>query len=329
MTTGTVAPAPATRLLTLDGGGMRGLITAVWLHRMQEQLARPLAACFDAVAGTSTGSILAAAVGSGRSTDDVIALYQRHGEQVFRRSPRPLLERLRRRLSQGLHPPRYDGAGLRAVLMEVFGTATLGDVLRRTLITCYAPATRSPVVLDSDEPAHRAIPLWEACLASSSLPGLFPAHRMRLPGRGEMALVDGGVFDYNPLLQVLSRLIQETPEAAGTFVAGSLGTGISRSAGAEERAREAPADEPDLGWAGPAVMRLLGGSAPADLRSRLHRSRYHRLQVEVPPELAGPDVADGGAMSSLLQAAQEYLDDGGNRRLTSLVRDLAAAAAGR
>ncbi|HYW03474.1 MAG TPA: patatin-like phospholipase family protein [Gammaproteobacteria bacterium] len=315
------------RLLTLDGGGIRGLITAVWLHRLLEILGRPLAAGFDVVAGTSTGSILAAALGTGRSTDDVIAHYQRHGRDVFPRGPGRLLGRLRRVFTEGLPPARYDSSGLQRVLQEVFGDARLGEVIRRTLITCYEPARRRPVVLDSDDGACRDLRLRDACMASSALPGLFPPYALELAAGSTLELVDGGEFDYNPLAQALLVLLVANPECCRDgLVVGSLGTGISRDAPAGERAAEAPSGEGDLRWLEPALARLSGGPLAPAVRDCLRRARYHRLQVELEPDLADPDGVDSDTMRRLLQVAQAWIDDGGRERLSRLAGDLLSAA---
>ncbi|HYW92497.1 MAG TPA: patatin-like phospholipase family protein [Gammaproteobacteria bacterium] len=316
------------RLLTLDGGGIRGLITAVWLHRLHEIVARPLAQTFDVVAGTSTGSILAAALGTGRSTDDVIAHYQRHGRDVFPSGPGRLLGRLRRVFTEGLPPARYDSSGLRRVLEEVFGEARMGDVLRRTLITCYEPARHRPVVLDSHDPACRDLRLRDACMASAALPGLFPPYTLELAGPGTLELVDGGEFDYNPLAQALALLLAENPDGCRDgLVATSLGTGISRDAPAAERAAEAPVGEGDLRWLEPSLETLAGGPLAPAARGCLQRARYYRLQVELEPDLANPDGVDSDTMRQLLQAAQAWIDDGGRERLARLARDLSPVAA--
>ncbi|HEY4732792.1 MAG TPA: patatin-like phospholipase family protein, partial [Gammaproteobacteria bacterium] len=71
------------RILALDGGGIRGLITAVWLDRLEKKLTGPLYKHFDLIAGTSTGSILACGVAMGLSAGAIIDLYLNNAGAIF------------------------------------------------------------------------------------------------------------------------------------------------------------------------------------------------------------------------------------------------------
>lgn len=68
------------RILALDGGGIRGVISAKILERVQKKIGQPLNEYFDLIAGTSTGSILAAGLVLGKSPKELIDIYEKRGE---------------------------------------------------------------------------------------------------------------------------------------------------------------------------------------------------------------------------------------------------------
>ena len=77
--------APKTyRILALSGGGVRGLVTAVWLNRLEQKLGAPIGQFFDLIAGTSAGSLTACALASGMRTEAIISLYRDRSQDIFR-----------------------------------------------------------------------------------------------------------------------------------------------------------------------------------------------------------------------------------------------------
>src|SRR3974377_325201 len=105
------------RLLALDGGGIRGLITLGILKKIEELVAdrTRLKLCdyFDYIAGTSTGAIIAAGLARGMTTADLISFYRSHGKQMFEHAC--LIERVKY---------FYTADPLKAKLQEVFGEKT-------------------------------------------------------------------------------------------------------------------------------------------------------------------------------------------------------------
>lgn len=116
------------RILSLDGGGIRGLMTAIWLQRHEEKLKGPLHEHFDVVAGTSTGSILACAVSKGIPVERIVELYVQRGKQVFPSAASRLWSRTTRLFSQGVSAPKYDGEGIERVLKDLFKTSLFGNL---------------------------------------------------------------------------------------------------------------------------------------------------------------------------------------------------------
>ena len=100
------------RILSCDGGGIRGLLSAVWLSRLEKKLGGPLRDYFDLAAGTSTGSILACAVSLGIPAEKIVNMYLERSKEVFPPFEARIWERVQRTFTDGLSAPRYDGKGL-------------------------------------------------------------------------------------------------------------------------------------------------------------------------------------------------------------------------
>ncbi len=126
------------KILSLDGGGIRGIITATILAEIEDRTKRPISSLFDLIAGTSTGGILAlglAMPNNGKprySARDLVQLYEDKGGRIFSHS---LCHEIRS--LWGLREERYPSNGIEAVLDEYFGTARLSESLTNLIITSY------------------------------------------------------------------------------------------------------------------------------------------------------------------------------------------------
>jgi len=179
------------RVLSIDGGGVRGVIPAVFLGRIQalvrEKHRQSLTECFDFVAGTSTGAVIAAGVAIGVSVDRLLRLYRERAREIFPYQRRWSPQRLGLILQYGLSAPKYDADPLKAVLKSVLGRRTVGSVDNlRLLIPFYDTLQRETQFIknypDPHNPSPRfePVPLWEAALCSASAPTFFPAHRLKI-----------------------------------------------------------------------------------------------------------------------------------------------------
>jgi uncharacterized protein len=138
---------PPLRVLSLDGGGMRGTYTATYLDRVAATFARrrnidalDIGAAFDLIVGTSTGGIIAAALATGVPLLDIAALYAENGSAIF---SRPLPISLLGVAPDILKRPQALAAGtarLRAALANKLGTKTLGQVYAERGIALAIPA---------------------------------------------------------------------------------------------------------------------------------------------------------------------------------------------
>lgn len=199
------------RILALDGGGIRGVISATLLERVQQKIGQPLNEYFDLIAGTSTGSILATGLVLGIPIEDLIKIYRERGQEIFRSNF------VRQNIGYWLNQPKYSNEGLKKVLKEYFGEIPLEKVREeskkrfpdsnpkaRLLILAYCTNQRctdfflSPFVDES--PWYKEAKLWEICLSSASAPTFFPPYYFSF---SRDTYVDGGVAANNPSLGAL------------------------------------------------------------------------------------------------------------------------------
>jgi hypothetical protein len=293
------------RILSIDGGGIRGIIPALVLAEIEEKTGRSTAENFDLIAGTSTGGILA--VGFSKAGDDgkpafsataLADLYRKRGKDIFRRS-------LWKGVSSigGLADELYPSDGIETVLDEYFGDATLGSGLTRTLITTYDIWNREPVFLKSWKEKYRSVQMKHAARATSAAPTYFePA---QVPIGGEIkALVDGGVFINSPCVSAYAEGLKVFPDETDIFVL-SLGTGeLVRRIDYQEAKGWGKA-----GWLLPLLSCMFDGvSDAADYQMKqLLGERYIRLQTKLWMASDDMDNATEGNISNLKMESESLI----------------------
>jgi patatin-like phospholipase/acyl hydrolase len=195
-------------ILSLDGGGIRGLFTARLLERLE--LAVPgFLATVDLFAGTSTGGILAAALAYGWMPAKCVGLYHSNAQRIFSASVEHQIESL-----WELEGPKYSNDGLRAVLTEAFQLTQLHELDTDVLITACDALTRRPVRFTRQNDG--ALRVVDALLRTSAAEVYFP------PVEGRY--FDGGNAANNPSLWAVIHAIAGGAAIADLRVL-SLGTG--------------------------------------------------------------------------------------------------------
>ena len=135
-----IRPKPY-RILTLDGGGVRGIIPVIWLERLERYLGGPVHAHFDLIAGTSVGAILGCAVAQGMTASEVRGMWLDAAHTAFAR-PVGWRDHARRAAFAVGAGTKYDGHNLSVLLRSVFGTHRMGDLARPTLADGFGVAQR-------------------------------------------------------------------------------------------------------------------------------------------------------------------------------------------
>src|SRR5581483_7579184 len=123
---------PKKRILSIDGGGVRGALTACFLVKLEQQVGKPCREIFDFVAGTSTGALIAAAIAAGVPATRILEIYTQRAGEIFNVSP---LLTWPARFARGY---AFKSANVVRVLQGEFGAAaswTLNDCPIRILLT--------------------------------------------------------------------------------------------------------------------------------------------------------------------------------------------------
>ncbi len=285
------------RILSLDGGGIRGLITVIVLQRLN---GHPRIAGWlddiDLFAGTSTGGILALALAHGLDLDAIRDLYVDKGKDIFDDSWIDDVLDLGR-----IAGAEYDNKNLARELRRIFGNTTLGDLRRRVLVTAFdldngddrahpvGPQQRmwKPKIFHNygGKDSDARMSAYRVALYTSAAPTYFPS----VDG-----YIDGGVYANNPsmcaLAQTQDRRSKSRPPALDEVSLLSLGTGASRVFIKGKRL-----DWGYARWAKPLVSLIMDGVAGiADYQcSQILGDRYHRLAPVFPAGTSVPmDAVD-------------------------------------
>ena len=291
------------KVLSIDGGGIRGLIPALILAEIERRTGRPTADLFDLIAGTSTGGILACGLTRPgpddrplHSAEALAGLYRSEGPKIFDRS-------LRKRITsaEGLIDERYDDAALNAALAAYLGDARLKDALTDVFITAYDVKDRFAFFFRSSRARSDDsydFSMAEAARATSAAPSYFePVEVTDAAGARTYPLIDGGVYAINPAMCAYAEVVGASADIS---VLAALGTGsYTRSYDID-----ALRGWGRLEWAQPLLDIVFDGVADTvDFQATtLSRGRYRRLQAE-------------------LRYASDALDDAGEANLRRLEGD--------
>jgi patatin-like phospholipase/acyl hydrolase len=192
------------QILSLDGGGLKGIFTASFLAAIEEATGEQIIDYFDLVSGTSTGGIIALALGLGYRPIEILGFYKERGSDIF-----PAQARLSRILAnvKWFFKRKYSGERLRSALTDYFGDKRLCDSTKRLIIPSY-DSVRGDVYIYKT-PHHERLRtdykefVRAVALATSSAPTYFPATVTETGVR----LIDGGVWANNPSMVALAEAL--------------------------------------------------------------------------------------------------------------------------
>jgi len=276
------------RVLSIDGGGIRGIVTTVMMQRLA---ATPGLEGFldkvDLIAGTSTGGLLALAIARGKSLEEIRNLYIDDGPEIFDDSWIDDLLDLGK-----LRGADYKTAPMRRVLKRVLGEATtLGQLEKNVLVTTFdldnehqkkRKRTWKPKLFHNFQgPGNdRSELAYDVGLYTAAAPTYFPS----VDG-----YIDGGVYANNPAMCALAQTQDERyldpPVDLKDVVLLSLGTGTSLF-----YIKGKTHDWGYAQWIKPLISLMLDGiSGIADYQcQQMLRDRYHRLAPVFPPDVSIP-----------------------------------------
>lgn len=324
-------------ILSIDGGGIRGIMPGVILEYIESELRRieggevRIADYFDLVAGTSTGGILAGLylladennpTRPKYNASEAVNLYFLNGPKIFDIN-------IWRRLDSlvGLSDEKYDASNFEKSLQQYFGDSLLSDLLKPSLITAYDIEKRKAIFFTSKRAKETPIKnfkMRDVVRATSSAPTYFEPPLIYSQEGTSYALIDGGVFANNPALCAYAEARKINFNHVGKTIHPCCEDMliISMGSGARSMARKRPylykkyKDAGKLKWI-PAIIDIMmsGNSETVDYQlmqifdtlAPEDKADYHRLDPDI--GLASPKMDDAkpANMEALRQAGKAFI----------------------
>jgi patatin-like phospholipase/acyl hydrolase len=275
-------------ILSIDGGGIRGLIPALVIAAIEERTGKHAIQLFDFFAGTSTGGIIALGLnvpaedGSPRyGAKDLADFYRGAGGNIFGRTAMQRFTSL-----DGWADEKYDHRALDKVLQEYLGEdLPMRSAIKPVMVSTYDLYNRKPRFLKSFNPEHFTLPMWMAARATSAAPTYFEPAELPIDS-GTAVLVDGGVFVNNPAASAYAEAMRGWQGEDILVV--SIGTGSETGSYNFAQAQHWGKVE----WIQPLIHIVFDGVSDAVDYQMEHMlgKRYMRLQI--PLRGANSDLGD-------------------------------------
>lgn len=321
------------KILSIDGGGIRGIIPGTILHYIETEIQkRPgqestqLADHFDLIAGTSTGGILTCTYlvpdEKGRSkysTEFALNIYLKTGQDIFSRSFWQKVKTL-----DGIAGAKYSADTIEKELDQYFGDHWIADLRRPCIITSYDITNRKTVFfnkLDGVNNPVRNYKVRDVTRATSAAPTYFEPAHINSENGTISTLVDGGVFANNPALCAYSEARtldfskldtpgqQAFPSAKDMMVL-SIGTGTVKESYHYDKAKKWGA----IGWIKPVIdVMMSGNSETVDYQlgqifdATKSSDYYHRIQPGLGEANSQMDDVSEQNLLALHQAGLQYV----------------------
>ncbi len=315
------------RILSLDGGGIRGILPGIVLTRLEQKLQERtknkdlrLSDMFDFFAGTSTGGILTLAylVPNEKkrpklTSQQAVNLYLDRGDDIFDAN---MWDKLR-----ALSDEKYDAAELEDALADNFGEATLSDLLKPCIISSYDIRNGKPHFFKQHKSDNEIFnfKVKDVARATSAAPTYFEVARVKNDLGTPFPLIDGGVFVNNPALAAYSEVrsmtfdgVTPNPSAKNMFIV-SIGTGSESKKYEYKKAKNWGMVE----WIKPIIDIMMSGNSKTvhyhlkqifgSLEKKQDRADYHRLEPQVltaDPEMDNASIEN---MTRLKEDALSYV----------------------
>lgn len=320
------------RILSIDGGGVRGIIPAYWLQQLEDEIQkthtqdRSIKNTFDWFVGTSAGAIVAAGLVFDKSPSDIVNLFHEKARVIFPTFWRGrFLNPLR---WSGFIWPKHSGSGLTTVLKETFGTKKFKDVdkNKRLIVVSYNAGTRRPIIFDSANERFAETLIWQACRASAAAPTFLPEAEFLLDGVEPTAFLDGGIVANDPAAVAVADLFAARLDRESTLVV-SLGTGESGKGFNPGRFWKLSGS---LTWI-PSITTTLMEASDGAFESIIKKSldEQHYFRFDTPLSLARTELDDSSPkqlLALLHDAAQLWTSDSVQKRRKMLVPLLTAGS---
>ena len=293
--------------LSIDGGGIRGLMSGIFLAEVEKQLGCPLRFFFDEMIGTSTGGIIALGLSMGYTAEELIDLYVKNGNKIFQSSL----------FRQGVTRAKYDQNGIETLLEEKFGDQWLSQISTNVTVTSYNLNTGKPYYFSSamarQDPKHDFL-VATAARSTSAAPTYFePAEGYSAADQNfkdPQYFIDGGVIMNNPAVMGFTKIYHSYPQA-DDYIVLSVGTGDTKQ---NQRGHSHAGGI--LSWGPTLINIMLGGVSDANhdileliLPTSDGQKSYYRVQAHIPLELEPMDNVSVENINALRAAGYKMVQD--------------------
>ncbi|MEZ4945559.1 MAG: CBASS cGAMP-activated phospholipase [Cyclobacteriaceae bacterium] len=301
------------KILSIDGGGIKGLYSASVLARLEGKAGVNSGECFDMICGTSTGGLIALGLANGMTAQQLVDLYLNHGNAIFPTYENRQLRWIQRNIihtaAQTFFWGKFNNVKLKGILENTFGDTTLGQLRNLVLIPSFNLTSGKPRLFkyphkEGDFSMDKNISLVDVALATSAAPTYFPIHSI-----DDTLYVDGGVWANNPslcgLLEALKYFVGD--DKAYSHVEMLSVASISQAGGWPSGIRK---ERSFIGWKSKLIQASMDGQAYFShffLETAINRidanSKYVRIKSpELSPDhmkVLEMDRADKKALSTL------------------------------
>lgn len=296
------------KILSIDGGGIRGIIPAILLAEIEKVTGKKIYELFDFFAGTSTGGILTLLLNKPNPlpASELIEIYGgSDGKKIFKKN-------LLTPLNYILKGPKYDKKGIDSVLSEKLEDICLKDSLNPVLITSYETECRNATFFCNYDSRYKDLYFKDVARATSAAPTYFEPLNIKDKG----TFIDGGVAANNPAMcayvEVLKLLKKQgiDPDSKKIIVV-SLGTGTATNSYAyNEMKNWTPVD-----WIkGPLISSFFDGNSNTveyQLKQIIKPDCYYRFQLQLPNEKGSDslDNTDDKNLEKLSSLTSSYINN--------------------
>lgn len=202
------------RILSLDGGGLRGIIPVLVLKEIERRSGKRILDLFDMISGTSTGGLIACGIAvsdngktSKYSLEQIEDIYVKHGKDIF-----PEKSAFKNFIGKitSLKSPKFSPDGLQKVLTDLMGEKRISDCAKPILVTSYDLFNNEAILFKYrhalNYPENNAL-LVDVCRATSAAPTYLPAYDFVYENKKRIC-VDGGIYMNNPSMGSLIEVIK-------------------------------------------------------------------------------------------------------------------------
>jgi patatin-like phospholipase/acyl hydrolase len=337
-------PQRRIRIFSIDGGGIRGILPAAFLKKLEHALQLslgnvhiPLAECYDMVCGTSTGGIIALGACVPDDTFDgklrvkpkytiqeLINLYKTEGKPIFKES-----ERTKTLNPFGLFKTSYKVRNLESILQSYFGGSKLSEAIIHVFVTAYSTDRRRLYLFNREEAIkdkNKDFLLWAVARSTSAAPTFFQSAEVEDIEGNFMNYIDGGVVANNPSLIAYIKAIETYKKDGNNPFISIIALGTGESTKALKKLNQSG----KIGWAPEITPLMMEGASRLneDLLFSLSQSNsgemwYRRFQASIDKEISAMDKVDKDTIKQLEMAGGRLYEEHAHKEaIDSILDDL-------